>query len=392
MRICLDLSPAIHQKAGLGRYARTLAEHLIAQDPFNQYTAFAYGQFADESLSPDLRRLPRANVPLGARAWRMSVLLAHQFGVALDRWLPPCDIFHATEHLLPPLKNARTVFTLHDLIFQFFPEYHLPLNRWYLATALPHFLRRADAIIAVSESTKRDAITTYQVPPEKITVIYEGVNPALKPVDDPKIISDARARYAKNRRFILFLSTIEPRKNLIRLIDALRALHLRGFNHRLLVAGRKGWLYQDVFAHLKQTGMEGRVDFLGYVPDADLPALMAASDAFVFPSLYEGFGLGPLEAMACGAPVVASNTSSMPEILGDAALYVNPSDTADIAIGIERVLTNRELREELRAKGIAQAAKFSWTRAAEETLKVYEAVSGKRKAESEKRKAENSKQ
>ncbi len=376
MRIYLDLSPVLHQKAGLGRYARTLAEHLIAQDPFNHYTAFAYGKFADAALSPELRRLPRANVPLDVRPWRMSVWLAHAAGISFDRFFPRADIFHATEHLLPPFRNVKTVFTLHDLIFQFFPEYHLPLNRWYLVNAMPHFVRRADAIIAVSECTKRDAITIYDLPPEKITVIYEGVNPALRPVEDPATISHARAHYAKNRRFILFLSTIEPRKNLIRLIDALRALHLRGFNHRLLIAGRTGWLYQDVFAHLRKTGMQDRVDLLGFVPDSDLPALMAAADAFVFPSLYEGFGLGPLEAMACGAPVVASNTSSLPEILGDAALYVNPTDTADIAVGIERVLTNPELRAELRARGLAQAAKFSWERAARETLGVYEKVTG----------------
>ena len=378
MKICLDLSPAVHQKAGLGRYARTLAEHLIAHDPLNHYTAFAYGKFSDAALSPALRALPRANISLGARPWRMSVLLAHSLGIGLDRVLPRADIFHATEHLLPPLKNARTVFTLHDLIFQFYPEYHLPLNRWYLARAMPYFLRRADAIIAVSECTKRDAMRVYGIPAEKITVIYEGVNPALASVTDPKIIAAARARYARNRRFILFLATIEPRKNLIRLIDALRALHLRGFNHRLLIAGRKGWLYEDVFAHLKKTGMQDRVDFLDHVSDAELPALMAACDAFVFPSLYEGFGLPPLEAMACGAPVVASNSSSLPEILGDAAQYVNPTDTSDIAIGIERVLTIREWRAELRAKGIAQAARYSWDRAARETLAVYERVLEKR--------------
>ncbi len=197
MRIALDLSPAIHQKAGLGRYARTLAEHLVAQDHTNEYVAFAYGRFASDALSPALRALPRANVPLGARPWRMGVWLAHALGVSLDRALPRVDLFHATEHLLPPLQNAKTVFTLHDLIFQFFPEYHLPLNRWFLVNAMPHFLRRADAIIAVSECTKRDAIHFYNLPPEKITVIYEGVNPALRPVEDKTLIDQARARYAR---------------------------------------------------------------------------------------------------------------------------------------------------------------------------------------------------
>ncbi len=374
MRIAIDLSPAVHQKAGLGRYARTLAEHLVALDHDHQYIAFAYGSPAQDALPPSLQALPRANIPLDVRPWRMGVWLAHALGIPLDRALPRVDIFHATEHLLPPLKNARTVFTLHDLIFQIFPEFHLPLNRWFLRNAMPHFLRRADAIVAVSECTRRDAVRLYGVPPEKVSVIYEGVNPALRPVEDPDVIAAARARYARNQPFLLFLGTIEPRKNIPALVDALQVLRARGFPHRLLVAGRRGWLYQGVFEHARQAGMESQVDFLDYVPDADLPALFAACDAFVFPSLYEGFGLPPLEAMACGAPVVCSNTSSLPEVVGDAALCVNPREPAEIAAAVERVIGDNRLRAELRAKGLAQGTKFSWERAARETLQVYQKV------------------
>ncbi len=378
MKICFDVSPAVHHHAGLGRYAHELLSALVATDAANTYTAF-YNDPQELLPAPPLDQLPRVRVPLGAKPWRLSALISHLLNLGMDRALPRGDLFHATDHLLPRLKHARTVFTLHDLIFQIFPEYHLPLNRWFLKLALPHFLRRADAIIAVSECTKRDAMRLYHLPAEKIAVIYEGVNPHLRPESDPQKIAWVRAHYAKNRRFIFSLATIEPRKNLIRLMDAVRALHLRGFNQRLLIAGRKGWLCQDIFEHARKVGMQDKIIFLDFVPDEDLPALFAACDAFVFPSLYEGFGLPPLEAMACGAPVVASNTSSLPEILGDAALYVNPMDTANIAIGIERVLTNRELRAELRAKGIAQAAKFSWERAARETLAVYEQVAGRKR-------------
>jgi glycosyltransferase involved in cell wall biosynthesis len=384
MQIVIDLSPVVHRKAGLGRYARMLTEHLVTQDKPNVYVAFAHGSFSDELLSPALRALPRANVPLDARPWRMLVWLAHVLRAPMDRALgvPRADIFHATEHLLPPLKNARTVFTLHDLIFQFFPEYHLPLNRWFLRGAMPHFVRRADAIIAVSECTKRDAIQFYGVPPEKITVIYEAADPALHPETDPERIAQARAQYAHNQPYLFFVSVIEPRKNIRALVDALRVLRGRGYPHRLLIAGRKGWLYQATFDHVKQTGMEDAVTFLDFVPDADLPALFAACDAFVFPSLYEGFGLPPLEAMACGAPVVCSNASSLPEVVGDpspssgqaAALLVNPRDVGEIANAVERVITDRALRDDLCARGFVQAAKFSWERAARETLAVYERV------------------
>jgi glycosyltransferase involved in cell wall biosynthesis len=306
----------------------------------------------------------------------MLVWLAHVLRVPMDRALPRVEIFHATEHLLPPLKNARTVFTLHDLIFQFFPEYHLPLNRWFLRNAMPHFLRRADAIIAVSECTKRDAIRVYNIPPEKITVIYEAADPALHPETDASRIAQVRARYANNQPFLLFVGVIEPRKNIIALVDALRLLRARGYPHRLLIAGRKGWLYQPTLDHVKQTGMSDAVDFLDFVPDDDLAALFSACDAFVFPSLYEGFGLPPLEAMAAGAPVICSNTSSLPEVVGDAALLINPRDVGEIANAIERVITDSALRDELRTKGLAQAKKFSWERAARETLAVYQRVSG----------------
>lgn len=254
MRIAIDLSPVVHKKAGLGRYTSTLAEQLVTQDITDEFIAFTHGRFDASALSPILRSLPHTNIPLDARPWRMGVWLAHALGVAMDRWLPRADVFHATEHLLPPLKNARTVFTLHDLIFQFFPEYHLPLNRWFLTHAMPHFLCRADAIIAVSECTKRDAIRLYNIPPEKITVIYEGANPALRRIDDPDRLADVRARYAKHQPYLLFVGTIEPRKNISALVDALKILRARGFLHRLLIVGRKGWLYQPTFDHVQEPG------------------------------------------------------------------------------------------------------------------------------------------
>lgn len=378
MRIAIDLSPALHQKAGLGRYARTLAEHLVTQDTASEYIAFAYGRFEDAALPPALRALPRASVPLDARPWRMGVWGAHALGIGLDRYMPRVDVFHATEHLLPYVKHARTVFTLHDLIFRLYPEYHLPVNHWFLRNAMPYFLRRADAIIAVSECTRQDAVRFYRVPPDKVTVIYEGVNPTLRPETDLDRVRAARQRYAGGNPFILFLGTLEPRKNIPALVDAVRALAARGLPHRLVIAGRRGWLYQGIFDHVRATGMQDAVEFLDYVPDADLPALFAACDAFVFPSLYEGFGLPPLEAMACGAPVVCSNTSALPEVVGDAALLVNPQSTSEIVAAVERVLTDPARRADMIGRGLQQAARFSWERAARETRAVYERVHGLR--------------
>ncbi len=373
MRITIDLSPVVHRKAGLATYARNLTEHLLSLDRANEYAAFHYGTGV-APLPPSLNSLPITSVPWGARRWRLTVAAQYFTGGSMDRSIGKTDLFHATEHLLPPLRTTRTVFTFHDAIYALFPEYHLPMNRLFLGLMMPRFLRRADAIIAVSECSKRDALRLYNIAPEKITVIYEGVNPALHPVDDSNRLDKARAQYARSQPFILCVSTIEPRKNISALVDALKILRARGLPHRLLIAGRKGWLYQSTFDHVRQTGMETQVDFLDYVPDADLPSLLSACDAFVFASLYEGFGLPPLEAMACGAPVVCSNTSSLPEVVGDAAILVNPRNVGEIVNAIERVLTDRALHDELRGKGITQAAKFSWERAAHETLAVYQRV------------------
>ncbi len=287
------------------------------------------------------------------------------------------DLFHATEHLLPRLSSVRTVFTLHDLIFLFHPETHKPLNRWFLTLMMPRFLRAADAVIAVSECTRRDAVRAYGIPEEKITVIYEGVSPRFRPAS-PEAIQAVRAKYRLPERFILYVGTIEPRKNLTALLEAYAALQSRNTQHaaRLVIVGKKGWLYEGFFRRLRELGLEERVYFTGYVPDEDLPALYSAADLFVFPSLYEGFGLPVLEAMACGVPVVCSNTSSLPEVAGDAALLADPTDIRALAAAMERALTDEALRASLRARGLERARQFTWEEAAKRTVEVYHQVLG----------------
>jgi glycosyltransferase involved in cell wall biosynthesis len=237
---------------------------------------------------------------------------------------------------------------------------------------MPRFLRAADAVIAVSECTKRDAIRFYRIPEEKITVIYEGVNPRFRPAS-PEAIAAVRARYGLPERFILYVGTIEPRKNLTTLLEAFHHL-LATYDLRLVIVGKKGWLYERFFRRLRELGLENRVLFTGYVPDEDLPAIYSAADLFVFPSLYEGFGLPVLEAMACGTPVICSNTSSLPEVAGDAALLVDPTDARALTGAMEQVLTNERLWATLRAKGMERARGFTWEKAAYRTWEVYQQV------------------
>lgn len=375
MRITLDLSPWVHHHAGLGRYAGELASALARIAPDNEYIGLYHSARAVALKPPPCFRLVR--VPLDAKPWRLSVLGAYYAHVPLDRWLPPTDLFHGTDHLLPPLHRARTVFTIHDLIFRFFPQYHLPLNRWFLTLMLPRFMQRADAVIAVSEQTRRDVVRLMNIPEERIRVIYEGVDAAFRPISDAAWLERVRSALDLPARFILFFSTIEPRKNLVTLLEAYAALLQQDATlPPLVVAGRKGWLYENTLKRVETLGLENQVRLIGWVRGTDVPALFNLAELFVFPSLYEGFGLPPLEAMACGTPVISSSASSLPEVVGDAGILFAPRDAAALAQAVRRVLDDASLRQALRQKGIQRAAGFTWARTARETLAVYERVLG----------------
>lgn len=369
MRICINASPAVHHIAGLGRYTQELITAVLAIDFENEYVAF-YNRPSEAKVDPPLDRIPHLTTNLPTKPWRFSALLAHFTRIPQDRMFPRVDLFHATDHLLPRLAGVKSVFTLHDLVFCFYPETHKLLNRWFLTLMMPRFLKAADAVIAVSEHTKKDAISMYGVHENKIKVIHEGVGASFhrRPAD---AVAAVRQRYSLPDRFILSVGTIEPRKNLTSLLEAYHALKNVGSELGLVIVGKKGWLYSDFFSRLHQLGLEDQVIFPGFVPDDDLPPLYSAADLFVFPSLYEGFGLPVLEAMACGTPVVTSNASSLPEVVGDAAVLVDPTDVQALICAMSAVLDNKELRGELRAKGPTQAAKFSWENAARETLAVY---------------------
>jgi glycosyltransferase involved in cell wall biosynthesis len=373
MRICVNASPAVHHIAGLGRYTQELMTALLAEDSDNEYVAF-YNRPSEARVDPPLDRLDHITTDLATKPWRMTALLSQFAHVPQDRMFPEIDLFHATDHLLPRLARVKSVFTLHDLVFRFYPHTHKTLNRWFLTLMMPRFLKAADAVIAVSEHTKRDAIETYGIDEAKITVIYEGVHARFRR-ESADSMAAVRHRYSLPERYILSVGTIEPRKNLTSLLEAYHTLR-QSAEFGLVFVGKKGWLYEDFFHRLHELGLEDEVLFPGFVPDEDLPALYSAADLFVFPSLYEGFGLPVLEALACGTPVVASNAASLPEVAGDAALLVDPSSVETLVRAMLDVLSSDELREDLRARGPRQAAKFTWQRAARETLAVYTSLFG----------------
>jgi glycosyltransferase involved in cell wall biosynthesis len=351
----------------------SLLRALLALDESADFAVF-YNRSREAGPPEPFDRLPRYPSPLGDKPWRLRAALTHLGAPPLDGWLPGVGLFHATDHLLPRFRRIRTVFTLHDLIPLLLPEHHLPLNRWFLTLMFPRFLAAADAVIAVSESTRRDAVRLLNVPAEKIVVIPEGVEPHFRRVTEGERLSEVRARYHLPERFVLIVCTIEPRKNHSLLLEAYRRLLQTHPDVRLVVGGKPGWLYQSFFQQLEASGLRDRVLLTGHIPEADLPALLSLATVFAFPSLYEGMGLPPLEAMACGAPVVVSNTSSLPEAVGDAGLLLPPADPGAWAEALARVLDDADLRADLTARGRARARRFTWEAAARATQAVYSKV------------------
>lgn len=369
--IYLDVSAAVHRRAGLGRYADSLARALIAARP----DAFAlfYNRERNAGLPAGFPSVPTRTVALGYKPWRSLVLLAQMLRLSLNRVVPDVRLFHAMEHLLLPLRDVPTVLTVHDLIFRYLPEHHKAMNRAYLSLAMPLFCRRASHIITVSNASKQDLIAAYQVPSNKISVIYEAADPRFGP-QPAELVEAVRVRYGLPSAFVLYVGTIEPRKNLVRLLDAWQALYQKQEAPPLVLIGRRGWLADDFFAALERCPVRDGVVLTGYVEDDDLPALYAAATLFVWPSLYEGFGLPPLEAMASGVAVACANTSSLPEVVGDAALLFDPHSPEALESALRSLCSDADLRAEFRYRGFKRAQEFSWERAARETLALYDTL------------------
>ncbi len=294
------------------------------------------------------------------------------------------DLFHSPDFTLPPtLPGVPTLLTVHDLSFIRDPGSAWPSLRAFLNKAVPRSVKRATHVLADSQATKDDLIELFGTPAEKITVLYSGVEPRFAPITDRAEIDRVCAKYDLTQPFILSVGTLQPRKNYGRLIEAfaevikhpstaLRSAQDASQDYQLVIAGGKGWLYESIFEQVKQAGLEGRVHFPGFVDDADLPALYSAAEVFAYVSLYEGFGLPLLEALACGTPVIGSRASSLPEVIGEVGLQVDPRNVADIAQALREMMGQAEVRERSRTLGIARARSFTWEKAAQQLLAIYD--------------------
>ncbi len=372
--VLFDYTPALSGWGGIRRYARELARVLARPDSGVAVDLFA----ADPKMlapAPELGPRVRTVLARGTRTWRLEVALAHLTGRTLDAAVGARagSLFHATDHLLPPFSPAvRSVITLHDLGYVRVPETHAIRNRLYLTAMMGRFLARADAIISVSDFSRREAIAVYGLPARKIRVVHPGVSDLFAP-SGPEEVLRARTRYALPERYVLTVGTLEPRKNMTTALAAWAAAGSRDV--ALALVGPRGWrLRQAIGRELAAGGSRPGVILTGHVDDRDLPALYTGASAFLFPTLYEGFGVPVLEAMACGTPVLSSDAASLPEVVGDAAVLLPPGDVRAWAQALRDVLGDPARAADLVARGRDRAAKFPWTKAGRETAAVYEEV------------------
>ncbi|WP_129630514.1 glycosyltransferase family 4 protein [Candidatus Oscillochloris fontis] len=379
MIIGVDYTAAAWQGAGIGRYTRELFAATIPRDHSLRYVLF-YAARGLPAHSPYLRALadlcaanPNVQVRPIPISPRLLTILWQRLRLPLpvEHWVGKLDILHAPDFVLPPTR-ARALLTVHDLTFMVRPETADAGLRRYLEVAVPRSLRRADLVLADSQATRADLQRLLGVSPDRVRVLYPGVNPRFHPMP-PEAVEPIRAQLGLPASFLLFVGTLEPRKNLVRLIEAFGALGAAGAypDLHLVIAGRRGWLYKEIFATVTRLSLHERIRFLDFVDDAHLPAVYNLARAFIYPSLYEGFGLPVLEALACGTPVVTANTSSLPEVVGTAAILVDSHDPQAIAAGVQQALAHSS---ELRTAGPPQAASFRWETAAEHVIDIYHAL------------------
>lgn len=364
MRIGID-ARKLHDY-GIGTYIRNLLRELARLDQQTEFVLLCRANDVElvRALGPNFR-------PVVETAGNYSI--AEQIKVPLALRREGVDLFHAPHYVLPPLVHCRSVVTIHDCIHLMFPQY-LP-NRAALAyarTSMALAARRATRVLTVSETSKSDIMKFFGTDPSKIDVIYNAYDErfGIEPVEEDVV--RVRERYQLHDEFVLYAGNVKPHKNLERLIDAFQIVRSRGLDHlKLVMIGDDISKYAALRRAVHRYQLHNYVRFLGYLPEQTLAVMYRLAGVFVFPSLYEGFGLPPLEAMASGTPVVTSNVSSLPEVAGDAAQLVDPHDPEAIADGIYRVLTDVDLRRDLRRRGLARARQFSWGASVRRVREIY---------------------
>ncbi|HAO93101.1 MAG: hypothetical protein A2X93_06900 [Deltaproteobacteria bacterium GWC2_56_8] len=390
MKIAFDCSLVPGEAGGIGQYSRNLARALSKIDSENSYTLYILFPAFRRLTHPEDRKVDLPNAG-NFRVVFKGIPVPFQFfrylqGPGLPRSFREyglgdidADVVHSNTFCVPRFRDRKKklIVTVYDLTVLTHPECHRKANIRHCLDGIKDAIKYADAIVAISESTKADLIKYLDAPPGLITVTHLAAGDDLRPVEDIEVLKSARLKYSLPERYVLFVGSNEPRKNIKTLLEAY-ALLPAGIKNEfpLVIAGGRGWLNSAIPGVIKRLGLDGAVRFAGYIGRDDMSAVYSGASVFAYPSLYEGFGLPILEAMSCGAPVITSNVSSMPEVAGDAARLVTPTDTGGLGEALSALLVDEGLRKEMRLKGLERAAMFSWGKCARETLALYRKVAG----------------
>lgn len=376
MRIAFDATPLPPTLGGAGHYILRIVHALRSLATGDRLFVFAKPEDLDR-LGP----WTGGTEPIGVRLPSRPIRLVWE-QTLLPRMLRKLqiDVLHSPHYTLP-LQATRVgrIVTFHDMIFLLHPEYHQRAKALFFRRMIRLAARHADHIIADSDATRRDAMHLLGIPGDAVTTVPLAVDERFTRITDPRQVDSVRKRYSLRRPFILTVATLEPRKNLGAALEVLARVRQRGVDCDLAVAGMRGWRYQPLLRDLATSDLAEHVRILGFVPAEDLPALYAAAHVFLYPSLYEGFGLPPLEAMACGAPVIASNRSSMPEVVGDGGMLIDPEDVDSMAAAAADLLRSSAARAHWSGRGVRRASDFSWERTARLTYRVYQSAYERRR-------------
>jgi len=374
----IDGRSLVVQPTGVGRYVRNLVRAMAGKDPSIALRLYLPAEPEGETLDPSVESVLLAP-PLGALAPRLdNVFSWNHLRLPAHLLRRRVDLLHSPFYTLPALCPCPAVVTIHDITFDLHPEWFTAKARLAFSGFAASSARKARHVLTVSECSRRDIIERYGIPPARVTAVPLAPDPVFAPVADAERLAAVRRRYDLGEEYVLHVGSITPRRNVERLLDAFGQVLTRAPHLRLALAGRVEAPSGPLEPGIASRGLSGSVRGIGYVAPSDLPALYAGAAVVVYPSLYEGFGLPVLEAMASGVPVLASATSCFPEVAGGAALLVDPEDTGAIAAGLWSLLSEMPLREALIRKGLARAAEFTWERAARGTLEVYRAALGER--------------
>jgi glycosyltransferase involved in cell wall biosynthesis len=369
MRVGINASKFFEVNTGVGRYTSNLCKYILEADGKNDYFLYSPSQMGIV-IRTDRTKIQFKKSGIAPKNNTLRILW-EQVTLPYYSMNDRLDLFHYTDHSLSILKRTHPVIiTVHDIAYVRFPNLLNKSRRIYKKNILKMSIKKADIIVADSYSTKRDIIEFFNVEEKKIKVVYLGVEYRFRPISN---VEEYRLRNNLPSKMILNVGTLEPRKNIVALIRAFKKLKGRGLkDYKLVIAGDKGWLYKQIFKEIESNDLQKEVLFLGIVEDEDLPMLYNCADIFVYPSLYEGFGLPPLEAMACGIPVITSNTSSLPEVVGNAGIMVDPDDVNSLCEAMYNVLKDKELWHQMSKKGLERAKLFPWEDTAKKVLEIYD--------------------